>query len=96
LRQKTIAIARASYYIVGIANTVSTPYILNAAEANLRGKAAFIPAGFIVLLAVWSYFRLPETKGRSFEDLDIMFAEKIPARKFKNHVIGGEDGDVKA
>ncbi|BEJ11397.1 hypothetical protein CspHIS471_0108190 [Cutaneotrichosporon sp. HIS471] len=87
LRQKTIAIARASYYVLSIVNTVATPYILNEGKANFKGKAAFLPAGFIVLLAVWSFFRLPETKGRGFDELDVMFADKVPARKFKAYVV---------
>lgn len=94
LRQKTIAIARASYYVFSIVNTVTTPYILNETRANLKGKAAFIPAGFMILLSVWSYFRLPETKGRSFEDLDIMFADRVSARKFGKHIIVEADGYV--
>jgi hypothetical protein len=73
LRQKTIAIARGSYYITQIVNTVAAPYILNPTAANLKGKAGFIPTGLMVLLLAWSFFRLPETKGRNFEELDIMF-----------------------
>ena len=34
------------------------------------------------MIAVWAYFRLPETKGRTYEELDILFAQKITARKF--------------
>ena len=30
----------------------------------------------------WAYFRLPEMKGRTYEELDILFAKRIPARKF--------------
>lgn len=31
---------------------------------------------------IWAYFRLPETKDRTFEELDMLFAKKISARKF--------------
>jgi hypothetical protein len=31
---------------------------------------------------VWSYFRLPEAKGRTYEELDLLFQKKVPARKF--------------
>jgi SP family general alpha glucoside:H+ symporter-like MFS transporter len=98
LRQKTIAVARASYYVLSIVNTVATPYILNEGQANLKGKAAFLPAAFIVALAAWSFFRLPETKDRAFHELDVMFADRVPARKFKTYVVdeGAEVGDTKA
>lgn len=91
LRQKTIAIARGMQYVLTIVNTVAAPYVLNSDQANLKGKAAFIPAGFTAILLVWSYFRLPETRGRSFDELDILFAKRVPARKFKDYVVTAED-----
>jgi SP family general alpha glucoside:H+ symporter-like MFS transporter len=65
--------------------------MLNPAKANLKGKAAFVPAAFILIIGIWSYFRFPETKGRSFEDLDIMFARGVPARQFGSYVIQPEE-----
>ncbi|BEI86280.1 hypothetical protein CcaverHIS002_0605670 [Cutaneotrichosporon cavernicola] len=91
LRAKTIAVARGMQYLITIANTVVAPYVLNSDQANLKGKAAFIPAGFTVVLIVWSYFRLPETKGRSFDELDVLFAKRVPARKFRDYVVTIED-----
>lgn len=44
-----------------------------------------------MLLIVWSYFRLPETRGKTFEDLDIMFAKRVPARKFRDYKVTAED-----
>lgn len=91
LRQKTIAVARGMQYVLTIVNTVAAPYVLNSDQANLKGKAAFIPAAFTAILIVWSYFRLPETKGRSFDELDILFAKRVPARKFRDYVVTAED-----
>ena len=31
---------------------------------------------------IYLYFRLPETKGRTYAELDILFANHVPARKF--------------
>jgi MFS transporter, SP family, general alpha glucoside:H+ symporter len=64
-------------------NTILAPYMLNPAEGNLKGKAAFPAMGFTALLLVWSFFRLPETKGMSPETLDHLFHEEVPARRFK-------------
>ena len=75
LRQKTISLARDSYYLIVIINSVAAPYVFNPTAGNLKGKAAWLPFSFIILLAVWSFFRLPETKGRSFEELDILFCK---------------------
>jgi hypothetical protein len=40
---------------------------------------------------VWSYFRLPETWNRSYHELDVLFAKKIPARKFATTVVNPFD-----
>lgn len=33
-------------------------------------------------MVVWTYFRLPEIKGRTYEELDILFQNKVSARNF--------------
>jgi SP family general alpha glucoside:H+ symporter-like MFS transporter len=33
------------------------------------------------------FIRLPETKGRSFEELDMLFNNGVPARKFKTYEV---------
>ena len=83
LRIKTIALGRGTYYILSVINSVVSPYMLNKAEGNLKGKAAFPAVAFTMLLLLWAYFRLPETKGMSTETLDHLFHQKTPARKFK-------------
>ncbi|GJN91928.1 hypothetical protein Rhopal_004953-T1 [Rhodotorula paludigena] len=89
LRAKTLALARGIYYIVLILSTTLAPYFFQT--WNLKGKSAFPAVAFTAILFVWSFFRLPEMKGRSFEELDILFALRIPARKFKSYVITAED-----
>lgn len=49
--------------------------------------ANYQPGSISLLTCFWCYFRLPECKGRTFEELDIMFERKVPARQFKNYVI---------
>lgn len=71
------------YYFLSIANVAISPYMLNPTRWDLKGKAAFPAAILNVLLLIWAYFRLPETKGMTPETLDHLFHEKIPARKFK-------------
>lgn len=36
---------------------------------------------------VWSYFRLPETWNRSYHELDVLFAKKVPARQFSKTIV---------
>ena len=40
---------------------------------------------------VWSYYRLPETWNRSYHELDVLFAKKVPARKFASTVVNPFD-----
>lgn len=50
----------------------------------LTGHPGFCWAGPAIVLTVWAFFRLPETKARTYEELDMLFAKNVPARKFKS------------
>ncbi|KAF2798069.1 putative maltose permease [Melanomma pulvis-pyrius CBS 109.77] len=87
LRTKTIVIGRALYNVQGIINGVITPYMLNPDSWNWKGKAGFFWAGTGLCCLVWAYFRLPEPKGRTYAEMDVLFEQKISARKFKIAVV---------
>jgi MFS transporter, SP family, general alpha glucoside:H+ symporter len=61
--------------------------MMNPDNGNLRGKTGFIFAAFSSVFVVWAYFRLPETADRSFEELDIMFHNKVPTRRFASYAV---------
>ncbi|KAH8660555.1 hypothetical protein BX600DRAFT_438768 [Xylariales sp. PMI_506] len=82
LRIKTVALARNCYNIASIvANFLNNP-ILNPTAWNLRGKGGFVWCGFSFLSLVWAYYRLPEPKGRSAGELDVLFEQNVKARDF--------------
>jgi MFS transporter, SP family, general alpha glucoside:H+ symporter len=83
LRTKTIVLARALYNCQGIINGVITPYMLNPDYWNWSGKAGFFWGGLGTVYLVWAYFRLPEPKGRTYEEIDVLFEQKVSARKFR-------------
>lgn len=83
LRAKTVAIGRNAFYLWSIIFSVVTPYMLDPTAGDWKGKSAFVYGGTCFCALVWSYFRLPEFKDRTFEELDILFAKRVPARKFK-------------
>ena len=58
---------------LGVISNVVSPFLLNPTAANLKGKAAWLSAGFNGVILIWMYFRLPETKGRSNSELDWIF-----------------------
>jgi SP family general alpha glucoside:H+ symporter-like MFS transporter len=51
----------------------------------------FEQGGSAALTCAWAYFRLPEFKGRSFRELDILFSRRIPAAKFRTTVISEDE-----
>ncbi|KAH8891572.1 sugar porter family MFS transporter [Thozetella sp. PMI_491] len=87
VRSKSIAVATAAQGILGIVMTVAIPYMINPDQANMQGKLGFFFGGLAGLCFVWAHFRVPETMGRTYEELDILFDRKVPAREFKNYVI---------
>jgi SP family general alpha glucoside:H+ symporter-like MFS transporter len=83
LRNKTVVFSRACYDAFALmANYVNTP-ILNPTAWNLKGKGGFVWGAFCVLSLLWAFFRLPETKGRTPAELDVLFENKTRTRDFK-------------
>lgn len=82
LKAKTIVLARALYNISNIVVNVLTNYQLGEANWAWGAKTAFFWAGTCGCVVVWVYFRLPEPKGRTYGELDMLFEQKISARKF--------------
>ncbi|KFY24633.1 hypothetical protein V491_02068 [Pseudogymnoascus sp. VKM F-3775] len=94
LKTKSIVLARSSYNIFGIVNGVITPYMLNPTAWNWKAKSGFFWAGLCFLCFLWSYFRLPEPKGRTYGELDMLFAGGISARKFEVTDVSPWQSDV--
>ncbi|KAK2611995.1 hypothetical protein QQS21_001960 [Conoideocrella luteorostrata] len=82
LRVKTVAFARVIYNVAIIISNILALEMLNPTAWNLGGKTCFLYLGTALCCLVWCYFRLPETKGLSYLELDILFELKAPTRKF--------------
>ena len=61
--------------------------MLNPAYWAWEAKAGFFWAGTTFLCLTWAFFRLPEAKGRSYAELDVLFEQKVSARKFGKAVV---------
>ncbi|KAK9427007.1 general substrate transporter [Lipomyces doorenjongii] len=90
LRQKTVCLARNTYYLVGFVGVLE-PYFMSPTEWNLKGYTGFFWGGTALLTLIWAFFRLPETKDRAFNEIDILFAKGVPARKFRDYKIDPYD-----
>ena len=60
-------------------------YMINPDQANLRGKIGFFYGGLSAICLVWAWIRVPETKGRTYEELDIMFSRGVRTRDFEDY-----------
>ncbi|KAF7537286.1 hypothetical protein G7054_g3833 [Neopestalotiopsis clavispora] len=60
-----------------------TPYLYNVDQANWGGKIGFFFAGLSTIAFAVTWLDVPETIGRTFAELDVLFEDKVPARKFK-------------
>jgi len=83
LRIKTVVLSRSAYNVAGIIIGLLQPRFMNPTAWNWGGKTAFFWAGANLIGTVWTYFRLPEPKGLTYADLDVLFENKVSARKFR-------------
>ena len=99
LKAKTIVMARAAYNASNIFVNVMTNYQLSSTAWNWGARTAYFWAGTCLISAVWVYFRLPEPRGRTYAELDVLFERKVSARKFastkidpySDHVASGKN-----
>ncbi|KNG85211.1 MFS alpha-glucoside transporter [Aspergillus nomiae NRRL 13137] len=97
LRTKTVVLARNVYNILNLVTGIIIPYMLNVDAWNWRGKSGFFWGALCVCCLTWSFFRLPEPKGRSYAELDLLFERRVKTREFATAKTGLEDlqGDGK-
>lgn len=53
---------------------------------NWGAKTGFFWAGIDVLFIIWCYFRLPEPKGLTYSEIDLLFEHGVPARQFSQEM----------
>lgn len=82
LQIKTVVLGRNLYNIVGITTSVLTPYMLNPTAWNWGNYTGFFWAGLAFCCIIYTYFRVPEPRGRTFAELDLLFERKVSARQF--------------
>ncbi|KAI8664694.1 MFS domain-containing protein [Fusarium sp. Ph1] len=82
LRGKTIVIARMSYVMFSIVSNTITPYMLNPSQWDWGARAGFFWAGTALVMLTFAYFMIPETKDRTFYELDKLFEQGVSARQF--------------
>ncbi|KAK2674603.1 Major facilitator, sugar transporter-like [Fusarium oxysporum f. sp. vasinfectum] len=87
LRSYTFGLAAAAGFLGAWLITFTAPYFINPVALNWGPRYGYIWFPSCIISAVWVYFYLPEVKGRTLEEIDAMFNEKLPARKFRGYKV---------
>lgn len=82
LRAKTIAIALATQSSLNTMWSFTLPYLFNPDRLNLGGRLGFVFGGTAAISLVYLWFYQPETRGRSYAELDELFVKRVGARQF--------------
>lgn len=92
LRTQTVVLARSFYYVGNIiGGGLLQPKLISPGDWNAKGKTAFFWAGLATLTLVWGYFRMFETKDRTFGEMDVMFQKGVSARKSAKYQINEDE-----
>jgi len=82
LRAKTIVLARCAYQVMNIICGIIVPRMLSPTAWNWGPKSGLFWFGSAALSALYCWFRLPETMGRSYGELDVLFENRVAAWRF--------------
>ncbi|KAH8669748.1 putative general alpha-glucoside permease [Tricladium varicosporioides] len=59
------------------------PYAINPDQGNLGGKIAFVFGSVLVFSVAYIWWQIPETKGRTYIEIDELWQRGVPAWKWK-------------
>ena len=85
IRAKAMSLSVASNWLWNFAIGYATPYLVNpgAGNANLGVKVFFIWGSTCAGCLVFTYFCIPETKGLSLEQVDLLYQNSTPITSVK-------------
>lgn len=86
LRAYTQGLSIAISFILAWLCTFTAPYFINPTELNWGPKYGWIWCGSSIITIAFVYFMLPDVNGRSLEEIDEMFRNKVSTRGFKTYV----------
>lgn len=93
IRSRGVALSTASNWLWNCIIAVITPYMVGEDKGNLGAKVFFIWGSLCGCCLVYAIFLVPETKGLTLEEIDIMLAETnaFTSSKWKPHYINNVD-----
>ena len=85
LRNYTMSYAIAWAQTTAVITTLAVPQLTAEDGANLGAKTYLLFAGCMVCIIIFVFFLLPETKGRTFAEIDEMYDAKISMREWVHY-----------
>jgi SP family sugar:H+ symporter-like MFS transporter len=86
LRSQTVGLSSGVNFVFGWLVSFCTPYFINPTRLNWGPKYGYIWGASNFIIVPFVFFFVPETKGRSLEQLDELFAKRVPTLEFKSFV----------
>ncbi|KAL2152273.1 hypothetical protein VTH82DRAFT_5457 [Thermothelomyces myriococcoides] len=87
LRSQTVGTGSGLNFVTAWLVSFFTPYFINPDGLGWGPKYGYIWGGSNLIVALWAFLFVPETKGRSLEQLDELFEKGVAARKFSSFVL---------
>ena len=79
----------AAWSVQNLTNFVTSftvPYLMDPGYGNLGARVGLIYGGFGIIACIWAYMFYPELKGRSLDEVDLVFDQNIVPEKTLEHV----------
>ncbi|PBK88992.1 sugar transporter [Armillaria gallica] len=89
-RTKIMGISTAAFWVSAWAVTFTLPYLYNSepGSAGLGPMVGFIYGGGTIIAFIFVYFYIPETLGRSLEEINMMMELRVPTRAWSQYQAG--------
>ncbi|THY13519.1 general substrate transporter [Aureobasidium pullulans] len=83
-RGKLMSLSTGSNWAFNWLVSFTFPYLFNSDGANLGARIGFLYGCLTLFAVVWVFFYLPETSGRSLEEIETMFQEHVSVKQFQS------------
>lgn len=94
LRAQTVGFSQGAAFLASWLSAYCSPYFINPEALNWGPKYCYIWAGSNLILAIFTFFFVPETRGRSLEQLDELFDKRLSAWKLRTYVTDLQQADT--
>ena len=91
-RGYVFGIASALNFMLTWLGTFTAPFFINPAALGWNAQYGYIWFVSNLIMTVFTWFLLPETRDRTLEEIHEMFEAKLPARAFQGYVCVGVEG----